>query len=248
MSRSRKMLREPLRALPAIPRDTRLPLWEFPQRRTYWSRSFHGFEQGGKMARHFGTRFLVLLASLILVPKQALEQSSQILGEIELTGASKVERTSGVWVDGQYVGYMKELKGSKKILLLPGKHEITVRQDGYGDFTEDVTVRPGVKQVISVRMMKDPRFTMPSVFSEVKLDVNPARAAVFVDGLFVGHVAEFNGGGGLLIAPGHRKIIVSLPGYQAFSTEVDLAANQKFQIKTDLLKDGSPPPQLVQRN
>jgi hypothetical protein len=191
------------------------------------------------MARHFSSRFLVMLAFLVLVYEPvSFGQSSQILGEIELAGASKVERTSGVWVDGQYVGYMKELKGSKKILLLPGEHEITVRQDGYKDFTEKFTVRPAVKQIISVRMMKDPRFKMPSVFSEIKLDVNPARAAVFVDELFVGHVAEFNGGGkGLLVAPGHRKIRVSLPGYQAFSTEVDLAANQKFQIKTDLLKE-----------
>jgi hypothetical protein len=190
------------------------------------------------MVRHFSTRFLVLFASLILVPKQALEQSSQILGEVELAGASKVEKTSGVWVDGQYVGYIKELKGSKKILLLPGTHEISVRQDGYHDFTEKITVRPAEKLTIPVRMVKDPRFIMPSVFSEIKLAVTPVRAAVFVDGFFVGHVAEFNGiAKGLLIAPGHRKISVSLPGYRAFSAEVDLAANQKFEIKTDLLRE-----------
>lgn len=192
-----------------------------------------------KMAQHFGARFLVLLASLVLAHEQALlAQSSQILGEIELAGASKVEKTSGVWVDGQYVGYIKELKGSKKILLLPGTHEISVRQDGYHDFTEKVAVRPAEKQTIPVRMVKDPRFIMPSVFSEIKLAVTPARAAVFVDGFFVGHVAEFNGvARGLMIAPGHRKISVSLPGYRAFSAEVDLAANQKFEIKTDLLKE-----------
>jgi hypothetical protein len=39
-----------------------------------------------------------------------------------------------VWVDGQYVGYLNELKGSNKLLLLPGKHIITVRQNGYHDF------------------------------------------------------------------------------------------------------------------
>jgi len=194
------------------------------------------------MTRHFGIRFLLVLTFLLLVYQQpSLGQSSQILGEIDLAGASKVERTAGVWVDGQYVGYLKELKGSKKILLLPGEHEISVRQDGYRDFTEKIAVRPAVKQLIPVRMIKDPRFKMPLVFSEIKLDVTPARAAVFVDGLFAGHVAEFNGGGSLLVAPGHRKITVSLPGYQAFSTEVDLTANQKFQIKTGLLKEGSPP-------
>lgn len=198
------------------------------------------------MARHFN-KLVVMLAFMVLVYEQAsLGQSSQILGEIELAGASKVERASGVWVDGQYVGYMKELKGSKKLLLLPGEHEISVRQDGYRDFTEKVAVRPAVKQTIAVRMVKDPRFMMPSVFSEIKLEVTPDRAAVFVDGLFVGHVAEFKGGGGLLVAPGRRNIMVSLPGYQAFSTEVDLAANQKFQIKTDLLKEGSPSLSLLQ--
>jgi hypothetical protein len=49
---------------------------------------------------------------------------------------SHVEKTSGVWVDGEYVGYLKELKGSKKVLLLPGEHVVTVRQDGYQDFTQ----------------------------------------------------------------------------------------------------------------
>jgi hypothetical protein len=29
---------------------------------------------------------------------------------------------------------------------------------------------------------------------------------------------------------------ISLPGYQTFTTEVDLAPNQKFNLKTDLLK------------
>jgi hypothetical protein len=170
-------------------------------------------------------------------------QSNEILGEVEFTGATKVEKTSGVWVDGQYLGYLKELKGSKKILLLPGQHEIAVRQDGYHEFTQKITVRPGEKQTISVTMVSDPRFKMPSVFSEIKLAVTPDRAAVFVDGQFVGHVGEFGGvGKSLLIAPGHRKITVSLPGYQSFSTEVDLAPNQKFQIKTDLIKGGTAQP------
>lgn len=231
-------------------RGGRLPARNVPQRRTVaWPGAFVDSNKEKKMARHLGRLLFVVLASLVLMYQQtSIAQSSQILGEIELAGASKVEKTSGVWVDGQYVGYMKELKGSKKILLLPGEHEITVRQDGYRDFTEKIPVRPAVKQIIPVRMVKDPRFVMPSVFSEIKLAVTPARAAVFLDGLFVGHVAEFNGGSGLLVAPGHRRISVSLPGYQMFNTEVDLAANQRFQIKTDLLKEGSAPLQPLKAN
>ena len=197
------------------------------------------------MRRQFGIQCLMFLISTLLpFTRLSFAQSNQILGEIELVGASKVEKTSGVWVDGQYLGYLKELKGSKKILLLPGEHEIVVRQDGYQDFTDKITVRPGEKQAISVRMVKDPRFKMPSVFSEIKLSVTPDRAAVFVDGLFVGHVGEFGGvAKSLLVAPGHRKITISLPGYQTFNTEVDLVPNQKFQIKTDLIKEGSIQPQ-----
>ena len=52
---------------------------------------------------------------------------SKVLGEVKLDGVSKVEKESGVWVDGNYVGYLKELKGDKKLLLLPGEHEIAVR-------------------------------------------------------------------------------------------------------------------------
>jgi hypothetical protein len=113
-----------------------------------------------------------------------------------------------------------------------------VRQNGYQDFTQDVTLRPGEKQLLNVTMVKDKRYVMPAVTAEVKISVNPDRAAVFLDGRYVGHAAEF--GAGLIVAPGHRKISISLPGYQTFSTEVDLAPRQKFQIKTDLLKSGEP--------
>jgi hypothetical protein len=167
---------------------------------------------------------------------------NKVLGEVELQGASKVEKTSGVWVDGQYLGYLKELKGDKKILLLPGEHDIVVRQDGYEDFRTTVTLQPAEKKVVPVKMVKDLRFKMPSVFSEIKLAVNPNRAAVFVDDLFVGHAAEFDGvAHSLLVAPGHRKITISLPGYQTFQTEVDLAPKQKFKLKTELLKSAAPP-------
>jgi hypothetical protein len=173
-------------------------------------------------------------------------QSSDILGEIELVGATNIEKGSGVWIDGQYVGYLKELKGSKKILLLPGEHLVVVRQDGYKDFAEKVVVQPKEKQLVQVAMSKDPGSHLPVTTAEIKLSVNPDRAGVFVDGLFVGHVGEFGGvGKALLVAPGTRKITIFLTGYQTFETEVNLAANQKFQLKTDLTKVATPQPTPV---
>jgi hypothetical protein len=181
-----------------------------------------------------------LILCFLSIGAVTVHAGNDVLGEVQLEGATKVEKTSGVWIDNQYLGYLKELKGSKKILLLPGAHSISVRQNGYEDFTREVTLQPGQKQLIVVKMVKDLRFKMPSVTAEIKLSVNPDRAAVFLDGLFVGHAGEFGGiAKSLVVAPGHRKISLSLPGYQTFSTEVDLSPNQKFELKTDLVKASS---------
>ena len=185
--------------------------------------------------------WVLLLASalLLLAPMYA---ENDVMGEIQFEGKSHVEKTSGVWVDGQYVGYLKELKGSKKVLLLPGEHVITVRQDGYQDFTDRVMVQPGQKQVVRVAMAKAPTGPMPAVTATVKIAVNPSRAAVFLDGLFVGHVGEFEGmGRGMLVAPGTHQIRIALPGYQTFETDINPLANQKVEIKTELVKTGAPP-------
>lgn len=165
---------------------------------------------------------------------------NQVMGELRLEGKSKVEKTSGVWIDGQYVGYLKELKGSKRVLLLPGEHEVSVRQNGYQDFTERVLIQPGEKKVVEVAMQRAPTGAMPRVTSTVRLWVNPTRAAVFVDGRFVGHVGEFQGlGRAMLVAPGPHKIRIALPGYQTFETQIDPLPSQKVEVKTDLMKDNA---------
>ena len=182
----------------------------------------------------------VLLLAIALCPWTYADNA--VMGEIQFEGKSHVEKTSGVWVDGQYVGYLKELKGSKKVLLLPGEHTISVRQDGYQDFTQRVMVEPGQKQVVSVVMQKAPTGPLPQVTAEVKIAVNPSRAAVFLDGLFVGHVGEFEGAGrGMLVAPGPHRIKIALPGYQTFETDINPTANQKVEIKTELAKSDAPP-------
>ena len=182
---------------------------------------------------------VLLLVSALLVPAPMYAEN-HVMGEIQFEGKSHVEKTSGVWVDGEYVGYLKELKGSKKVLLLPGEHVITVRQDGYQDFTERILVQPGQKQVVRVAMAKAPTGPLPDVTATVKIAVNPSRAAVFLDGLFVGHVGEFEGvGRGMLVAPGTHQIRIALPGYQTFETDINPIANQKVEIKTDLVKNGA---------
>jgi PEGA domain len=184
--------------------------------------------------------WVLLLVSALLLPA-SMYAENDVMGEIHFEGKSHVEKTSGVWVDGAYVGYLKELKGSKKVLLLPGEHVITVRQDGYQDFTERILVQPGQKEVVRVAMEMAPTGQLSDVTATVKIAVNPSRAAVFLDGLFVGHVGEFDGlGRGMLVAPGTHQIRIALPGYQTFETDINPLANQKVEIKTDLVRNGAP--------
>jgi len=92
-----------------------------------------------------------------------------------------------------------------------------------------------------VAMQKAPTGLLPDQLATVKIAVNPSRAAVFVDGLFVGHVGEFEGlGRGMLVAPGTHRIKIALPGYQIFETDINPLANQKVEIKTDLVRNGAP--------
>jgi hypothetical protein len=185
------------------------------------------------------TCLLVLLSSGMFSP--SLHAQNKVLGEVELVGASKVENTSGVWIDGQYVGYLHELKGAKKLLLLPGEHDITVKQGGYLDFVQNVSVRAGEKQTIGVKMEKDTRVTLPTITAEIKLEVKPNRAAVFVDGVFIGHISEFEGPGkALLVAPGKHKIKISLPGYHTLQSVIRFSLGIMAQNGCETLCGGSP--------
>ena len=183
------------------------------------------------------TTVLVLGLGLVLGIHMPLLAANDIMGEIQFVGASKIEKTSGVWVDGQYVGYLKELKGSKKVVVLPGQHEIAVKQAGYHDFTQKVILEPGQKHVIQVAMQKNPAAQYPDATAQIKMSVSPNRAAVFLDDQFVGHVDEFDGPGqALLLAPGKHRVKITLPGYRTFETELNLLAEQKFELKTELFK------------
>lgn len=188
-----------------------------------------------------GATWAVVVIVVMVMCPFVFAGTNQVMGELEFHGKTKVERSSGVWIDGEYVGYLKELKGSKKVLLLPGEHEVRVRQDGYQDFVQRVQVQPGKKQIIDVVMQKMAEAKYPTVTALVKISVNPSRAAVFLDGQFVGHVGEFEGvGRGLLVAPGTHQIRVALPGYQTFETQINPLPKQKVEVKTDLLPEPGP--------
>ncbi len=122
-----------------------------------------------RLAKHS----LLELVLLLLLSSAGARARNEILGEVKFVGPSKADKTSGVWVDNLYVGYLGELKGSKKVLLMPGEHEIVVRQAGYKDFSRTIVVEPGRRQVVQISMQRDFRVRYPDQTAEVKLSVRP---------------------------------------------------------------------------
>ncbi len=139
---------------------------------------------------------IFVLMLLTLGSTKTVTAQNDVMGELQFEGKTKVERDSGVWIDGNYVGYLKELNGSKKISA-----------------------------------------TVPEVTATLKLKIKPERAAVFLDGKFVGHAGDFGGAfKSMKISPGKHRVRVELPAYRTFETEVNLLANQESEIKTELVK------------
>src|ERR1700690_615062 len=134
------------------------------------------------LKRILGISWVLAFCVSLPAARPGRADDNKVMGQVDFVPASKVEKGAGVWIDGQYVGHISELKGDKKILLLPGGHEINVRQSGYADFEQKITVEPGKEVALTVQLTKDPRVQFSKVTSEIKLHVEPDRAAVFLDG------------------------------------------------------------------
>ena len=171
----------------------------------------------------------------------ARAQENQQPGEVRFDADNQEERDSGVWIDGKYFGYVKELKGNKKVLLAPGEHEISIRQDGYKNFEQKITVQAGQVQSVNVVMEENPKAIYPGDdAAELRLDIQPKRAAVFVDDAYVGHGGDFGGRfHSMLVSPGKHQLKVTLAGYQVYQKEINPVANEKSRMKIVLDKEGA---------
>src|SRR5262249_37056689 len=113
--------------------------------------------------------------------------------------------------------------------LLPGPHEISVRQAGFQSLTQTLVVEPRRVHELNLKMTPDLRAAYPgSDAAELELNIKPERAAVFVDDGYIGHAADFGGAfHAMLLSPGKHRVKVALPGYRTFQTEINLLPNQK---------------------
>jgi hypothetical protein len=159
-------------------------------------------------------------------------------GEVEIQAASRIERSAGVWLDGQYVGAVNELDNRGRLVLLPGEHELTFKLIGYEDVTSTIVVEPGVRQDYRIAMTgsADAVYPEKANTAQLRVDVKPDDAAIFVNESFVGRSDRFGARKGMRLSPGDYRVTIALPGYQSFDAELSLRAGQTYEIKTELTK------------
>jgi hypothetical protein len=76
--------------------------------------------------------------------------------------------------------------------------------------------------------------------AELRLDIQPKRAAVFLDDAYVGHGGDFGGRfHSMLVSPGKHRLKVTLNGYRPYEAEISPVANEKSRMKIVLESDNS---------
>lgn len=162
--------------------------------------------------------------------------ANPMLAEVEIKAASRTERDAGVWVDGQYVGYVRQLRGKSRLKLLPGERELVFKLVGYEEVRRNVTLEPGERYQYRLTMdaQDDLEFPEDTATAHLALSVSPPDAAVFVNDQYAGNVQRFRKG--LRLKAGTYRIRIALPGYQPFESEMTLRAGQRYEVRTALAK------------
>lgn len=197
-------------------------------------------KSSSNFVRLLGLSVLVLLFASDI---RATAGQTARAAEVHFTADTEDERDAGVWIDGKYAGYVNELKGDRKVTLAPGEHDIAIHAAGYKDFDKKVTVQSGDVQTVAVVFEENPKAVFPgSNAVDVKLDIQPKRAAVFVDGGYMGHGGDLGGWfRSMLVSPGKHHIRVELNGYRPYETEITAVENGKLRLKIVLERSSEPP-------
>jgi hypothetical protein len=176
--------------------------------------------------------FLLLVAALLsLLAMPAFARSDQSNGRLKIHVSPK---QAYVFVDGKAIR-----DGSQTISLMPGSHEVSVRNYGYVPNTQAVNIQSGDTTEIHVALNKTGD-KVSGPFGDIEFKGHP-RAAVLLNGTtadyFVGHVDEFDWNWiwhqRLLVKPGTYNVTVTREGNSIWSGPVAVKAGQRVIVHLD---------------
>jgi hypothetical protein len=165
-----------------------------------------------------------------------------------------------VYVDGYYAGVVDDFDGLfQRLHVAPGRHEITLKLTGYQTHRLQVYVGSGATIKLDHEMLKGlgetyenlapdaPRQATrrsrsyapppsaepaePSPSGELRLQVSPVDASVYVDGEFRGTGRE---AATLALAPGQHRVEVVRPGYRTVEHDIEVASQGVAELTVDL--------------
>ena len=180
----------------------------------------------------------VLLSAISWCATTGALAAHPLQGEVEINAASKLESTAGLWLDGQYIGSVSELDGKGRLALVPGEHQLLFKLIGHEDVASTIVVEPGKRQQYRLAMSAVAGATYPTKWetAQLRIDVKPEDAAIFINDSFVGRTDRFGNRQGMRLSAGTYRVTIALPGYEAFNAELTLRTGQTYEIKTELEK------------
>lgn len=157
-----------------------------------------------------------------------------------------------VWVDGKLAGEARDFSGTwDRMWIEPGEHSLELREDGYRTLRVVLDLAPGGYARIEQRLQKgeglDPRSDeappAPAPTDSalrralVRFDVEPADAAVYLDGEFLANGDELSRlHGAIPVAEGRHSVEVVRPGYEAERQEIEASAAEPVRVRIVLRK------------
>jgi len=176
-----------------------------------------------------------------------------------VSGSVRLEvspKDAAVYVDDYYAGTVDDFNGAfRHLTVVAGPHSIEFRKSGFETLAIELYVQP--RQTITYRETMQPAqpgssagaATQSSVVpgsaassdvapgppGDLRLDVKPKDAQIYVDGYYVGTVDDFNGRHQRLsLAPGRYHVELSASGYESLAFDVNVEPGQTLDHRENL--------------
>ena len=159
-----------------------------------------------------------------------------------------------VYVDRYYAGVVDDYDGIfQRLTVRPGPHLLDIRKPGYRSLVFEVNLVPG--ESITYRRTMEPSTddretgtvptspgfdegAAPPVASgrsgDVKFDVTPDDAEIYVDGFYAGIVDDFDGTQHLQLSPGTHRLSIERTGYEKIDVDILIASERTLTYRAQL--------------
>jgi hypothetical protein len=165
-----------------------------------------------------------------------------------------------VYVDRYYAGVVDDYDGLfQHLALSAGAHFVEIRKTGYQSLAIELNLYPG-ESITYRRAMEpstdalescSPTSALPPGFEEgaapppfdiagppgdVKFDVTPKDAEIYLDGFYAGIVNDFNGSQHLRVAAGLHHIQLKMAGYKPIEADLSVVSDQTITYRATMNK------------